>query len=352
MPFNARVVKVMIASPGDVANERQRVREVLAEWNNIHAEDRKLVLMPIGWETHSTPTMGDRPQAIINKQVLANCDLLVAVFWTRIGSPTGVAPSGTVEEIQEHLNSGKPAMLYFSSAPVRPDSVDDKQYAALKKFKQECYKKGLVESYDSIGEFGNKFSRQLSQTIIRFYPKGDFEALDTRSLQQAVHSETCSIETYPPRDAAIMLFDSKNLFVSVKLHVINTSDHTVTVTALQFADKRFGSYRIPSIDVNSNCWKFHGQPYNWHVAKCVLVESEGSRYSGFEKFSHFAPHVIQPGGTTILDYVFHSVDHDSSALVESPPASIEVSVLTARGHRFLKTLPLKCHDLSQYVWRS
>jgi hypothetical protein len=114
--------------------------------------------------------MGDRPQAIINKQVLANCDLLVAVFWTRIGSPTGVAVSGTVEEIREHLNAGKPAMIYFSSAPVRPDSVDEKQYAALKEFKQEIYKTGLVESYDSLGEFRDKFSRQLTQTIIRAHP--------------------------------------------------------------------------------------------------------------------------------------------------------------------------------------
>jgi hypothetical protein len=116
--------------------------------------------------------MGDRPQAIINKQILGNCDLLVAVFWTRIGSPTGVAVSGTVEEIQEHLNAGKSAMIYFSDAPVRPDSVDEKQYAVLKEFKQECYKKGLVESYDSLGNFRDKFSRQLTQTIIRDYPAG------------------------------------------------------------------------------------------------------------------------------------------------------------------------------------
>jgi hypothetical protein len=170
VPYNARVLKVMIASPGDVAAERQIARDVIMEWNHIHSEDRGLVLMPIGWETHSAPTMGDRPQAIINKQVLANCDLLVAVFWTRIGSPTGVAVSGTVEEIQEHLRAGKPAMIYFSSAPVRPDSVDEQQYAALKEFKQEIKKTGLVESYDSLGEFRDKFSRQLTQTIIRAYP--------------------------------------------------------------------------------------------------------------------------------------------------------------------------------------
>lgn len=172
MSYEATILKVMIASPGDVLEERQAVRDILAKWNDIHSEDRRLVLMPIGWETHSSPSMGERPQAIINKQILENCDLLVAAFWTRIGSPTGVAVSGTVEEIQEHLDAGKPAMIYFSSAPVHPDSVSGEQYAALKEFKEECYKKGLVESYESLAEFREKFSRQLTQTILRSWPLG------------------------------------------------------------------------------------------------------------------------------------------------------------------------------------
>ena len=86
MSYTARVVKVMIASPSDVAKERQLIRDVIQEWNAIHAEDRRIVLMPVGWETHSAPDMGDRPQAIINKQLLKSCDLLVAVFWTRVFS--------------------------------------------------------------------------------------------------------------------------------------------------------------------------------------------------------------------------------------------------------------------------
>jgi hypothetical protein len=80
MAYNAIVYKVMIASPGDVIAERAIVREVLAEWNTVHADSRNTVLLPVGWETHSSPTMGDRPQAIINKQVLKDCDLLVGAF--------------------------------------------------------------------------------------------------------------------------------------------------------------------------------------------------------------------------------------------------------------------------------
>jgi hypothetical protein len=161
MPYKANVFKVMIASPGDVAGERTVIREVLAEWNVIHSNTRKIVLLPIGWETHVSPEMGERPQAIINKQILRDCDLLVGVFWTRIGTATGDYTSGTVEEIEEHIKTGKPAMLYFSAAPVLPDSVDATQYAALKAFKASCKSRGIFETYADLNEFKGKFYRQL-----------------------------------------------------------------------------------------------------------------------------------------------------------------------------------------------
>ena len=169
MPYNATVINVMIASPSDVATERNMIRNTIHDWNAVHSADRGLVLVPVGWDTHSAPEMGDRAQAVINKQVLQNCDLLVAVFWTRLGSPTGKAASGTVEEIEEHLTAGKPAMLYFSNAPVHPDSVDNVQYTALREFRAAFQERGLVETYDSLEEFRGKFWRQLAQTIIRVY---------------------------------------------------------------------------------------------------------------------------------------------------------------------------------------
>lgn len=170
MSYKATVLKVMLASPSDVSQERRLARDIVQEWNVIHAEDRGIILMPVGWETHSTPEMGERAQAIINKQILADCDLLVAVFWTRLGSPTGVAPSGTVEEIEEHLAAGKPALIYFSTAPVRLDSVDNDQYSALLSFKESCRSRGLVEDYEDLAAFRDKFARHLAQTVIRLFP--------------------------------------------------------------------------------------------------------------------------------------------------------------------------------------
>jgi len=178
MAYQATVYSVMIASPSDVADERKVAREVIYEWNAVHSRERAVVLMPVGWESHSSPRMGTRPQEVINQQVLKDADLLVAVFWTRIGSPTGQSPSGTVEEINEHLAARKPAMIYFSSVPVRPDSVEEEQYTALCHFRDQCRQRGLIEEYGAIPEFREKFARQLQQTIIRDLPSSDsLEAL-------------------------------------------------------------------------------------------------------------------------------------------------------------------------------
>jgi len=124
----------MIASPGDVQRERDAVRDVLDEWNSVNGARRGIMLLPLGWETDIAPEMGDEPQKIINKRILKDADLLVGIFWTRLGTPTSGYASGAVEEIEEHLAAGRPAMLYFSAAPALLDSVDPQQYAALKAF--------------------------------------------------------------------------------------------------------------------------------------------------------------------------------------------------------------------------
>jgi hypothetical protein len=93
--------------------------------------------------------------------VLADCDLLVGIFWTKLGTPTGSFKSGTAEEIQKHLDAGKPAMVYFSTAPVAPQSIDADQFAALTDFKGWCKDRGLVETFQNAEDFRTKFTNQL-----------------------------------------------------------------------------------------------------------------------------------------------------------------------------------------------
>jgi len=164
MSYPATVIKVMISSPADVNDERRIIREVIADWNSAHSEPKQIVLMPIGWETHSVPDTGDRPQAIINNQ-LKGCDILVGVFWTRIGTPTGEYDSGTIEEIEEHIKLKKPAMLYFSDAKANPSSINPEQQKKLEQFKQSCKERSLYQEYSSIDVFRKEFSRHLQQKM-------------------------------------------------------------------------------------------------------------------------------------------------------------------------------------------
>lgn len=165
MSFDAKVFRVLVASPGDVGEERNVIPEIINEWNAVNAINAKLILMPIKWETHSAPLLGDRPQAIINEQLVKDCDLLVGVFWTRIGSNTGISVSGTAEEIEQFVELKKPVMLYFSQNPVDPDKIEIDQFTILRGFKEKMRLKGLTESYSSIPDFRQKFSRQLSINI-------------------------------------------------------------------------------------------------------------------------------------------------------------------------------------------
>jgi hypothetical protein len=163
MAYVATAIQVMIASPSDVPKERAAAREVIAEWNAVNSRATGVALMPVGWETHSSPELGSgSAQDVINERLLDHSDLVVGIFWTRVGSPTGKAISGSVEEIERHLDAGRPVMLYFSQAPVTPDSVDPLQYAELAKFKTWAQQKGIIQYFEDLVDFEKLFSRQLA----------------------------------------------------------------------------------------------------------------------------------------------------------------------------------------------
>ena len=124
MAFQSDTYRVLIASPSDLTEERDVAAEAVNEWNVQHAAAEGVVLLPVRWETHAVPQANVRPQEALNVQFVRDCDMLVGMFWTKFGTKTGVAHSGTVEEIDEFVKAKKPAMLYFSRRPVDPDNIN------------------------------------------------------------------------------------------------------------------------------------------------------------------------------------------------------------------------------------
>ena len=124
MSFTATTYRVLIASPSDMTEEREAATMAINDWNVQHAAAEGIVLLPVKWETHARPESGVRPQGAINAQIVQTCDILIGMFWTKLGTDRGVAESGTVEEINQFVEQQKPALLYFSDRPTAPSGID------------------------------------------------------------------------------------------------------------------------------------------------------------------------------------------------------------------------------------
>jgi Domain of unknown function (DUF4062) len=186
MPLETKLYRVLIASPGDVEKERAIVREEIARWNSMHAEHTQMILLPIGWETDATPDLSDRGQAIINNQLVDKCDLLIGIFWTRIGTPTPEAESGTVEEIQRFIAQGKRCIVYFSDRSAPPSKIDSQQYKRLRNYRQKLNKIGLTDAYKEIEEFREKVNRHIVKSI---------QAISTNESVEKILTEKIEITT-------------------------------------------------------------------------------------------------------------------------------------------------------------
>jgi hypothetical protein len=123
------------------------------------------MLLPVIWERDATPEMGDRPQGIINRQLVDAADVLIGVFWTRLGTPTSEAESGTLEEIERFIEAGKPVLLYFSSEPVAPDSVDQDELGRLAKARSDFEARGLIDRFSTNEELYRKATTALTRTV-------------------------------------------------------------------------------------------------------------------------------------------------------------------------------------------
>jgi hypothetical protein len=145
--------------------ERQAATDAIDEWNALHATAERVVLLPVRWETHAMPETGIRPQDAINRQLVSECDILLGLFWTKLGTNTGVAESGTVEEVDEFVGSNRPAMLYFSRRPIDPTKIDQTQHARLCQFQEATYEKALVGTFNSLDDLRRVLLRDLTRQV-------------------------------------------------------------------------------------------------------------------------------------------------------------------------------------------
>lgn len=162
--YPATVYNIMIGAPSDIQEEIQIVQNIIYEWNHIHSFTQKIIFLPLHWSTDSHPDIGAAPQNIINSQITNKSDLLICIFGTRIGTPTSHYNSGTIEEINKHIEAGKPVMIYFKTV-INTTQIDFEQLRKLNDFKKQIQGKALYGEYATVEQFRNTLNTNFQKAV-------------------------------------------------------------------------------------------------------------------------------------------------------------------------------------------
>ena len=164
------LVKLVFCGPSDVEKEIIIGKEIVDQWNQRHGEARGLWIKHHHWKTDTYPDLSDRAQNIPNRQLIDKSKILVAVFWSRFGTPTGVADSGTQEEILRAANLGRKVMVYFSDLE-QPSNADNRQLDLLWQFRQSLRPRSICWPFSSRDAFRRLFENHLALALNAFEPK-------------------------------------------------------------------------------------------------------------------------------------------------------------------------------------
>jgi hypothetical protein len=172
-----QVLKVVIASPGDVPKERACVPKVLEELNKGVAGELGLRLEPWQWETDAYPGFHvDGPQGQVDQGMqIEGAEIVIGIFWKKFGTPVADAKSGTEHELLRARDAwqktGHPhIMVYFNQQPFMPKSTaENEQFHAVLDFKDRLAKDGLWWTYRGSRQFEDLVRRHLTQFLRERY---------------------------------------------------------------------------------------------------------------------------------------------------------------------------------------
>lgn len=137
----------------------------------------------------------------MNNQFINKSDACIALFGNRFGTPTDEYESGTEEEIEGMMKSGKQVFLYFIERPVDPGSIDVDQLAKVRLFKEKYQNRGLFWSVKSDDEFRrlllnhitlhflNQISEPQANELTTKIPKLAFQTRDNNEKAKVMNSE-------------------------------------------------------------------------------------------------------------------------------------------------------------------
>ena len=94
--------------------------------------------------------------------------MVIAIFGHRVGTPTGTATSGTIEEIERLRDRGKHVLVYFSNASI-PRDHDPEQLRMLNEYRGSLKENTLYWTFDEPEDLYRLVLQHLARSVSRLY---------------------------------------------------------------------------------------------------------------------------------------------------------------------------------------
>lgn len=149
MSYPANIISIFISSPGDVPEDRNLIVRTISGWNQRNGESRRVFFQPLTWEQMVAPDRGGSGQEVIDAQIGAAYDIYLGLMWSRFGSATTKANSGTEDEFDQAIarhdtGEGLIISFLFKNSAIPQDILDGIQYDRVQKFKTKVAEKGCL----------------------------------------------------------------------------------------------------------------------------------------------------------------------------------------------------------------
>lgn len=277
MTFQAQVLSVLIASPGDTTSERDVVEAAIRSWNSDYGPDRKVVLLPLRWELDATARVGAGDgQLQINRQLAERADIIIGVFHSRLGQPTERGLSGTVEEIQHGLDTEKPTHVFFADMP-HPSDVDGAQLEALRRFKQSLFAEGLVLDYVSLDDLSTRVRSALEADVRELAESPQEAPHAARAVIRVQNQKTGKGGQQNLRVENIGEAAADNVRVTIEATSEgNPPEHPYPLTAERITAHNHVDFLLLTVDQVAPTWRVS---YRW--------EDNGEEYEDFQTLNAF-----------------------------------------------------------------
>ena len=166
MPKNVVQYDLLVSCPGDITSEIRIIEDAVSQFNTQFSDALGISVRIKHWRKNSYAQSGGKPQALLNEQFVNDCDAAVAILWTRFGTPTDEYGSGTEEEVEIMLSTGKQVFMYFSDKPLSPSQMNEESYKKVQAFRDKYKDRGIYFTYSSDEEFKTLFFAHLSQYFL------------------------------------------------------------------------------------------------------------------------------------------------------------------------------------------